>query len=55
MEEKEDKTLIHTFQLMGKEIDTFNKAMDLSGFRSKSEFIRFLVFNGIKDFYGEEK
>ena len=47
--------MTHTFQLIGIEIDEFNRAMDLSGFRSKSEFIRFCMFAGIKELYGEKK
>jgi len=50
----ENKIMTHSFQLSGFEIDKFNEAFELSGFRSKSEFIRFLLFNGIKDFYGKE-
>lgn len=45
------ETMTHTFQLMGKEIEEFNKAFELSGFRTKSEFIRFCLFNGLKDLY----
>ena len=53
--EKEQTSMTHTFQLSGCEIEQFNAAFELSGFRSKSEFIRFLLFNSIKDFYGEAK
>lgn len=50
-----DIAMTHTFQLMGGEIAEFNKALELSGFRSKSEFIRFCLFTGIKELYGTEK
>jgi hypothetical protein len=37
------------------EIAEFNRAFELSGFRSKSEFIRFCMFSGMKELYGEAK
>lgn len=46
-----EKTL--SFQIKEDEIDIFQSAFDLSGFRSKSEFIRYLLFEAIKDFYGD--
>ena len=46
--------MTHTFQLIGKEICAFNAAYELSGFRSKSEFIRFCVFTAIKELYGDK-
>lgn len=56
MTEAEEKQIMtHTFQLMGGEIDSFNEAFKISGFRSKSEFIRFLLFAGIKDYYGDKE
>lgn len=54
MTEKE-LPMTHTFQLVGPEIADFNRAFELSGFRSKSEFIRFCMFAGMKDLYGEQK
>ena len=48
----EQKTVILTFQLVDKEIEDFTAAFVLSGFRSKSEFIRFCLFQGIKELYG---
>jgi hypothetical protein len=53
MEHKEIP-MTHTFQLVGKEIGAFNDAYELSGFRSKSEFIRFCMFAAIKELYGEK-
>lgn len=50
MEDKETQ-MTHTFQLIGKEITDFNRAFELSGFRSKSEFIRFCIFSGIKSMH----
>lgn len=47
--------MTHTFQLVGSEIAEFNRAFELSGFRSKSEFIRFCLFSGLKDLYGEKR
>jgi hypothetical protein len=55
MTDNKEIPMTHTFQLMGAEIADFNRAFELSGFRSKSEFIRFCLFSGINDLYGEAK
>lgn len=44
----------YTFQMNSIEMAAFEKAYEDSGFRSKSEFIRFILFQGVKDFYGRD-
>ena len=43
---------ITTFEMNGDEVGKFEKAFESSGFRSKSEFIRWVLFQGIEDLYG---
>lgn len=50
----EKLTNTHTFQLVRGEQLQFERAFELSGFRSKSEFIRFCLFCGIKELYGDK-
>lgn len=54
MKTKDTKTTTQTFQLIGKENIDFKRAFELSGFRSKSEFIRFCLFQAIKELYGDK-
>lgn len=44
---------ITSFEMTKEEQDKFNFAFSLSGFRNKSEFIRYMIFESIKEFYGD--
>jgi metal-responsive CopG/Arc/MetJ family transcriptional regulator len=49
-----DKKKIITFELQGSEIDSFERAFKLSGMRSRSELVRFILNQELKDYYKNE-
>lgn len=49
------KKNIVTFEMKDEEKKVFDFAFSLSGFRNKSEFIRYMIFQSIKEFYGDIK
>ena len=44
-----------TITLNQDEVERLNRAVDLSGLRSKAELMRFLIKNYLNDFYGEKQ
>lgn len=51
----QDRQMTHSFQLINEEIDKINESFVLSGFRSKSEFIRFCLFSALDGLYGVKR
>ena len=49
-----EKRKIITFELQGDEIDSFERAFKLSGMRSRSELVRFILNQELKNYYKNE-